>query len=88
MAADGRLHNLVCMHKPEGKKRWIYVYVTDHTFMGGYNRVSNWVTYRRIRADGSLGAEGAYYDYGKENFRVCKNMKAVTTITFKRQGRK
>lgn len=58
--------------KPKPKR----VYIEDHTlYVNG--RLSNWVTFRYIKKDGTLGAYGGDYDFDKENFVNVKPAKLI-----------
>jgi len=55
----GRLHHTVCRHAGQ------LVYVREHTLLDDtYGRLSNWVTFSRVRDDGTVErATAGAYDY-------------------------
>lgn len=63
----GRLQSMVATYFKQGSKKGQRVFVTEHvrTVDG---QTSNWVHFRFIKPDGTLGRLGGDYDLGK-NFR-------------------
>ena len=64
--SNGRLHGKVATYREKGNSRGRKVFSTNHILYAN-GGLSNWVDFRYINSDGTLGKNGGDYDY-KHNF--------------------